>query len=275
MSITYDYNLKWVDRDDLTAGDPDKTIIAQDFEDEWIKIQTAFASAAPAASPTFTGTVTTGNLTASGTVSLNGLTYPAADGTADQVLVTNGTGTLSFADAAGGVDGIVSSANATAMTINSSEQVGIGVSPSTSYSEKLQVSTGIKLTSTGADYAAGQSGGYYGHYSSGPVSTTSSDTFLKSYNAYEEAGTATSGDVTVASGSSTAGNVEFLSENAVSGDVLVYTGSAIGVLILDQFVTLSIEDIDVLEQNDAVRQVLGGSRERQAQAQCGDKADGF
>ena len=50
---------------------------------------------------------------------------PAADGSNGQVLQTNGSGTLSFADAAGGVDGIVSSADATAITIDSSERVGM------------------------------------------------------------------------------------------------------------------------------------------------------
>ena len=61
-----------------------------------------------------------------------------SDGTNGQVLITDGSGTLSFAD--GGVDGIVSSADATAITIDSSENVtftgtgqatrlGLGVAP--------------------------------------------------------------------------------------------------------------------------------------------------
>ena len=37
-------------------------------------------------------------------LTLDGLTYPTADGTANQVLTTNGSGTLSFADAGGGFD---------------------------------------------------------------------------------------------------------------------------------------------------------------------------
>ncbi len=52
-----------------------------------------------------------------------------SDGTNGQVLTTNGSGTLSFAD--GGVAGITSSADATAITIDSSENVGISTtSPS-------------------------------------------------------------------------------------------------------------------------------------------------
>ena len=49
-----------------------------------------------------------------------------SDGTNGQALVTDGSGTISFADV--GIDGIVSSADATAITIDSSENVGIGSS---------------------------------------------------------------------------------------------------------------------------------------------------
>ena len=66
-----------------------------------------------------------------------------SDGSDGQVLTTNGSGTLSFAD--GGVAGITSSADATAITIDSSENVGIGVTPAawkTSGAEKvLQIDT--------------------------------------------------------------------------------------------------------------------------------------
>ena len=43
-----------------------------------------------------------GTLDVTGTSTLSGLVYPTADGTANQVLKTNGSGTLSFADASGG-----------------------------------------------------------------------------------------------------------------------------------------------------------------------------
>src|SRR6056300_1790762 len=91
-----------------TAGDNDTTVASTAF------VSTAIANLAPLASPTFTGTLTA-----------SGLVYPTSDGTNGQVLTTDGSGTLSFADAAGGIDGIVSSANATAITIDSSENVGI------------------------------------------------------------------------------------------------------------------------------------------------------
>ena len=72
---------------------------------------------------TFTGALT-GNVTGNVTGNLNGLVYPSSDGTNGQALVTNGSGTLSFASV--GVTGISSSADATAMTITSAEKIGIG-----------------------------------------------------------------------------------------------------------------------------------------------------
>ena len=44
-------------------------------------------------------------LTTSGTVTIGGFTLPAIDGSADQVLVTNGSGTVTWQDAAGGAPG--------------------------------------------------------------------------------------------------------------------------------------------------------------------------
>jgi len=54
-------------------------------------------------------------------------TMPAVDPTANQVLTADGSTptTLTWADAAGGVDGIVSNANATAMTVDVNENIGI------------------------------------------------------------------------------------------------------------------------------------------------------
>src|SRR5210317_1226678 len=54
-----------------------------------------------------------------------------SDGTSGQFITTDGNGTLSFTDMTGGVDGIVSSADATAITIDSSEKVGLNKVPST------------------------------------------------------------------------------------------------------------------------------------------------
>ena len=54
------------------------------------------------------------------------LTLPVDDGTANQYLKTDGSGALSWATVAGGVDGISSSADANAITIDSSEHVIVG-----------------------------------------------------------------------------------------------------------------------------------------------------
>ena len=77
----------------------------------------SIALKAPLASPTFTGTLEIPNLTIS-----------SAQGSDGQVLTSTGSGIAWEAIPASGVDGIVSSANATAITIDSSENVGIGAS---------------------------------------------------------------------------------------------------------------------------------------------------
>jgi len=63
-------------------------------------------------------------INASQVVQFNGAyTFPTSDGSANQVLQTNGSGALSFAAVSGGVAGISSSADATALTIDSSERL--------------------------------------------------------------------------------------------------------------------------------------------------------
>ena len=63
-----------------------------------------------------------------------------SEGSNGQALTTNGSGTLSFASV--GVSGISSSADATAITINSSEHVGIGT---TSPNDRLHIKIGTNL----------------------------------------------------------------------------------------------------------------------------------
>jgi hypothetical protein len=88
----------------------------------------------------------TSNVIADNAVGISALNV--SDGSDGQVLTTNGAGTLSFADSAGGVDGIVSSADATAITIDSSENVGIGKTPNRS--RKLEVAGNINLDNGGS-----------------------------------------------------------------------------------------------------------------------------
>jgi hypothetical protein len=67
-----------------------------------------YANAATGNKPTFTATGDDTDIGVSiqpkgtGTVTIDALTFPAADGTADQILTTNGSGVLSFVDNSGG-----------------------------------------------------------------------------------------------------------------------------------------------------------------------------
>ena len=60
-----------------------------------------------------------GDITAT-TLTAASLSYPTSDGSANQVLVTNGSGTLSFADASGGLEsGTLTTTSTSATTLNS------------------------------------------------------------------------------------------------------------------------------------------------------------
>jgi hypothetical protein len=83
-----------------------------------------------------------------------------SDGTAGQAIVTDGNGTISFADV--GIDGIVSSANATAITIDSSENVLIGHTaavPIRTINQRVQIS-GIDQATAGLSLARYQNGAF-------------------------------------------------------------------------------------------------------------------
>ena len=66
MSITYTPATNFGSKDSLPTNDPDKVIKGSEFTTEFTAIQTAFGLAAPAASPTFTGTVTIGSVDING-----------------------------------------------------------------------------------------------------------------------------------------------------------------------------------------------------------------
>ena len=72
MAITYNYSPDWIGRDTQPEGTDLRIIRAADYLTEWTAIQTAFASAVQAASPTITGTASFENVTISGTFSLPG-----------------------------------------------------------------------------------------------------------------------------------------------------------------------------------------------------------
>ncbi len=82
-----------------------------------------YANAATGNKPTFTASGGDTNIgvsiqpKGSGTVTIDALTFPAADGSANQILTTNGSGVLSFVDNSGGTDwqAVQSSATFTAV----------------------------------------------------------------------------------------------------------------------------------------------------------------
>ncbi len=66
-------------------------------------------------------TTVSGTLGVTGQSTLSGIAYPTSDGNADQVLVTNGSGTLSFADASGGLN-VITLSNQTEATAYSPQE---------------------------------------------------------------------------------------------------------------------------------------------------------
>jgi hypothetical protein len=106
MSITYTPTTNFGSKDTLPANDPNKVIVGAEFTSEFNAIQAAFALAAPTSNPTFSGTATYNNLTVSG----------------------------SFTSV-----GIDDNATATAITIDASQNVGIGSRSNTPIASGLTV----------------------------------------------------------------------------------------------------------------------------------------
>lgn len=108
MSITYTPTTNFGSKDSLPSNDPNKVIKGAEFTTEFTAIQSAFGLAAPSSNPTFTGTATFDSVTANA-VSLGD--------------VTTSNLTVSGAFTSLGID---DNATSTAITIDSSENVGIG-----------------------------------------------------------------------------------------------------------------------------------------------------
>ena len=126
-----------------------------------------------------TNDLTVGDVTASGTASLSGLTYPTSDGTSGQYLQTNGSGALSFAT--------VNASNLTRMTeVPTTSGVEIDVTGIPSGVRKITItfdhvrnngtdrmrlqigdSGGIETTGYDSGVAWEGSGGYPGLYEDG------------------------------------------------------------------------------------------------------------
>ena len=104
-------------------------------------------TAAIAAKLPLAGGTMTGNLTVNAIVDADNFKINNAQGSDGQVLTSTGSGVAWEAIPAGGVAGIVTSADATAITIDSLENVGIGVVPEAwySYYDVLQIGSGASL----------------------------------------------------------------------------------------------------------------------------------
>jgi len=94
-------------KDSLPTNDPAKVIKGAEFSTEFTAIQTAFGQAAPLASPTFTGTVTTAALNASGNVGI-GTASPASKlSIASGDILLDNTRSIIFKDSGGVARGIL------------------------------------------------------------------------------------------------------------------------------------------------------------------------
>jgi len=83
MTITYNPSTNFGQKDALPVNDPDKVIYGAEFTTEFNAIQTAFSTAAPTNSPTFTGTATFAD------VDINGSTVTIGSETISDTLIAN------------------------------------------------------------------------------------------------------------------------------------------------------------------------------------------
>jgi hypothetical protein len=143
MSITYTPTTNFGAKDGLPANDSNKVVKGAEFTTEFTAIQGAFALAAPTSNPTFTGTATFDDVTATGGIA-------ATLTTAAQPNITS-VGKLTGFESTG----IDDNATSTAITIDASENVGIGAAPTGLSSYKTleiqggaDVGSALKLTTS-------------------------------------------------------------------------------------------------------------------------------
>lgn len=194
MSITYTITTNFGAKDALAAADPDKVIKGSDFTTEFTAIKNAFATAAPAASPTFTGTVNAVTVTASGTVSAATVTA-SGNVTGANLNIANWDTAYGWGDH--GVQGYI-----TSLVEDTTPQLG-GTLDANSQDIDMGVNT-ITDTKVGQwDTAYG-----WGDHSVGNYAVTTGDTFTgnltvsaeltaDSYNESKSAVTSSSGSLTI------------------------------------------------------------------------------
>lgn len=96
MSITYTITTNFGAKDALPDGDPNKIIRGSEFTTEFNSIKTALSLAAPAASPTFTGTATFSQVDINGGA-LDGVTIGASSAGAGSFTTVDATGAITGA----------------------------------------------------------------------------------------------------------------------------------------------------------------------------------
>ncbi len=137
----YTKSTNFTAKDSLPTGDTNKVVRGSEFDTEFNALSTAVATKADLAGPTFTGTATFANVTATGTVNFNGATI-------------SNLGTITTANLDGGtVDGAViggaSAAAGSFTTLSASSTFSLGGVAVTSTAAELNILDGV--TSTAAE----------------------------------------------------------------------------------------------------------------------------
>lgn len=141
-------------KDSLPTGDTNKVIRGSEFDTEFDAIATATGTKADLAGPTFTGTATFANLTATGTVNLTGATVSNL-GTVTTVDIDGGTidGATIGASSASTGNFTTLSINGTAITATGAElNILDGVTASTA---ELNILDGVTATTAELNYVDG------------------------------------------------------------------------------------------------------------------------
>ena len=136
-------------KDSLPTGDANKVVRGSEFDTEFNAVSTAIATKSDLASPTFTGTATFANLTATGTVNLNGATVSDL-GAVTTVDINGGT-----IDAA--VIGGATPAAGSFTTLSASSTFSLGGVAVTSTAAELNILDGVTSNATELNILDGKS----------------------------------------------------------------------------------------------------------------------
>ena len=145
----YTKSTNFTAKDSLPTGDANKVVRGSEFDTEFNAVSTAIATKSDLASPTFTGTATFANLTATGTVNLNGATVSDL-GAVTTVDINGGT-----IDAA--VIGGATPAAGSFTTLSVSSTFSLGGVAVTSTAAELNILDGVTSNATELNILDGKS----------------------------------------------------------------------------------------------------------------------